>query len=183
MSFSAKDHVQLASITEFPVYRIGRPNPLFSHLPAYAEPARLERAAFQQYSDTEHLFCQYVSGEPTAVVFEVVGRLRREDFFLTKQGKHSEGSAPSGLEASCWIEGVAEDVGLWSKWRQMIRAINIVTLRHTLQHPNRLHGPDTLLRSCSGNSILRVRWNLVDQNHNVSRSHYNSHRTLTPVGY
>lgn len=164
MSRPYGDKVLLASINEFPVYRIGIPTPLLHHLPVHAPPARLDISAFCPYSTTDSLYCQELSGEATAVVFEVIGRFCREDFYLTMRGRPEEGRGEgSGWEACCWVECPSDDAKLVSQWKQMMRALHVITLRHTLQEPQRLQTPGTLLRTKNDKVSLKIGWSIRDK--------------------
>lgn len=171
MTLSHRGGVTLANITEFPVYRVGPPNPLLYHLPLHAPPARLDLSGFCQYSTCESLYCQELAGEATAVVFEVVGKLREEEFYLTTDGRPVEGGREDrGREACCWVESPSEEAKLGSQWNQMMRALHVITLRHTLQDPKRLQTPNSLLRTESDKIYLKIGWSIRDKETGVRTS-------------
>lgn len=168
MSRSYGSGVLLASINQFPVYRIGTPSLRLHQLPVHALPARLDVSAFRPFSTVESLYCQELSGEATAVVFEAVGKFRKDEFYMTTHGRPEEECGDGrGWEACCWVESPSGDAKLSSQWSQMMRALHLITLRHTLQDPKRLQTPGTLLRMDNHRVTLKIGWSLRDKESGV----------------
>lgn len=171
MSRSYGRGVLLASIDQFPVYRVGPPSALLHHLPIHAPLARLDLSSFCPFSTIESLYCQEFHGEATAVVFEVVGKFRREEYYMTMGGRPEEDGG-EGREACCWIETPSSDAKLKNQWNQMMRALQVITLRHTLQDSRRVQMPETLLRTESGRVNLKIGWSIRDKESGVRSTEF-----------
>lgn len=171
--------VNLGSVSEFPIFRTSRSKlgpSMFS--PKY-NLARLEFCSFTPFNGMEALFCQELLNvnapdkdtKPSAVIFEVMGRLRNVECFLTVSGQ--AGGKHDGKQtniASCWIESLGWDDLQWQKMMEALVDITSPCMSKS-NHPN---SNETLLRRVDDQFNLRIEWVLQDRLSGVRDSLYGS---------